>query len=256
MNTGMQDAFNLAWKLGLAKTCESSRVLETYAAERLPVAEKVLRDSGRMIRSNLPGQPILGLVRDGVLQIVGRSWGLRRKIARVLSGVEITYPRGLLVADDAHWNEDWRSYGFAPGKRVRDAEVFRDGKPVSLFREVQAPFFTLLLFSGRKPIYRDVDRLEAVRLVAVGFGGLVKVLSVWCGEHPPAGEWLLDPEGAAHKRFGVEGAAFYVVRPDLYVGLRCQPAEAVVLHEWLVQVTGERIAGDGELVSLPSERLR
>ena len=49
MNTGMQDAFNLAWKLALVchKTCPEG-LLDSYSAERSAVGEKVLKAAGRL----------------------------------------------------------------------------------------------------------------------------------------------------------------------------------------------------------------
>ena len=49
MNTGMQDAFNLAWKLALVVQREAKpEILESYAEDRSPVAKQVLADSGRL----------------------------------------------------------------------------------------------------------------------------------------------------------------------------------------------------------------
>lgn len=239
MNTGMQDAFNLAWKFALIASGHGREdlLLDTYHDERSPVAEKVLRDSGRMIRSGFQKNPLARFLRDGIVRAASHSGSIKQKIVRELSGLDISYPQGALVADDRYWHEDWRPHGFAPGRRPRDASVLRGESPVSLFQELQAPLFTLVLFSGRKPIYRDVDRLGAVRLVASGYGDLVKVVSVWHGETAPSADWLLDRDASAHKKFGVDLPSFYLVRPDQYVALRSQPAEAVVLHEWLAAIT-------------------
>ncbi|MFA7344026.1 MAG: FAD-dependent monooxygenase [Terrimicrobiaceae bacterium] len=239
MNTGMQDAFNLAWKFAFVSAGHGREdiVLDSYHAERSPVAEKVLRESGRMIRSNSLKNPLAQIVRDRIVRLAGHSKAVKKSVVRTLSGLDISYGPGNLVSDDRHWHEDWRPHGFAPGSRPREASVFREGKKISLFREMRSPLFTLVLFSGRKPIYRDVDRLGSVRLVAAGYGGLVRTISIWHGENPPAADWLLDPDVSAHKRFGVEQPSFYLVRPDQYVALRSQPAEAVVLHEWLAGIT-------------------
>ncbi len=239
MNTGMQDAFNLAWKMALVASGHGKEdvLLDTYHEERSPVAEKVLRDSGRMIRSNFVKNPLTRFLRDGIVRLAGRSGKIKQTMIRTLSGLDISYPPGALVADDRHWQEDWRPHGFAPGSRPREVQVFRNESPVSLFHETQAPWFTLVLFSGRKPIFSDVDRLAAVRMVAVGYDGLIRVVNVWCGNHPPSPDWLLDPDGAAHRRFGIDLSAFYLIRPDQYVALRSQPAEASVLHSWLAGIT-------------------
>ncbi len=235
MNTGMQDAYNLAWKLALlaAGRGDENAVLESYHAERSPVAAKVLEESGRMIRSNFVKNPLLQVVRDTAVRLASGSDTFKRTMSRALSGLGIHYPEGYFVASDASWHEDWRPHGFAPGWRPRDVTVLRGNEPVSLFAETGPPKFTLVLFSGRKPIYRDVDRLASVALVGEGWAEWIRIVKVWSGEHPPDDSWLLDPEGKAHRKFGAEQASFYLIRPDRYVALRSQPAEAAVLHDWL-----------------------
>lgn len=248
MNTGMQDAFNLAWKLALISSGggREDALLDSYHEERSPVAEKVLRDSGRMIRAGFIKNRLVQILRDNAARIAGHSQKFRKTMIHSLSGLDISYASGSLIADDRDWQEDWRPHGFPPGSRPREAMVFRDGAPVSLFREIQSPFFTLLLFSGKRPIYRDVDRLATVRLVAAGYGNVIRVVSVWRGESPPDDGWLVDHDGSAHKKFGAELPSFYLIRPDLYVSLRSQPAEAGLLHDWLAKITQEKAEGSPE----------
>lgn len=239
MNTGMQDAFNLAWKLAMIQRAGADpAIADTFHAERSPVAEQVLRDSGRMIRSNMVRHRFAQILRDNIVQIASHSEFVKRKIAHALSGIGIRYAPNRLVADDRHWSEDWIGYGFPPGMRPREVTLFRLREPVSLFREWGPPQFTLLMFSGRNPVESDIDRLNAVALVAEGWSDWVRVLRVWKGERPPSEAWLVDPLGEAHKRFGVDYPSFYLIRPDQYTALRCQPAEAVVLQDWLSSVFG------------------
>lgn len=70
-------------------------------------------------------------------------------------------------------------------------------------------------------------------LIAEGWTGQIRIVRVWSGDSPPPGEWLVDPDSTAHRAFGAEGSAFYLIRPDRYVALRSQPAEAGVLQSWL-----------------------
>lgn len=236
MNTGMQDAFNLAWKLALlhAGHGNDEDVLASYHAERAPVVDAVIRESGRMIRSGLVGHPIGQLVRDAAARLVSRSPAAKSRVARQLSGTLVRYGPGLFTASDDAWHEDWRPHGFAPGTRLRDANVLRGSEPVSLWSEATGGDFTLLLFSGRRPIYRDVDRLTAVALVGESYG--LRIVRVWRGDEPPPGGWLLDPDGSAHRRAGAEFSAAYLVRPDAHIALRSQPAEAGVVQAWLTGV--------------------
>lgn len=239
MNTGMQDAFNLTWKLAvLRREGANPLIADTYHDERSPVAAQVLRNSGRMIRSNMVRHRFAQLLRDNLVQLASHSEFVKRKMAHALSGIGIRYAKNPLVADDKHWSEDWIGYGYAPGTRPREVTVFRLREPVSLFREWGAPLFTLLLFSGRNPGERDIDRLHSVALVADGWSDWIRVLKIWKGDRPPGDDWLVDPQGEAHKRFGADLSSFYLIRPDQYTALRSQPAEPGVLQDWLAGVLG------------------
>jgi 2-polyprenyl-6-methoxyphenol hydroxylase-like FAD-dependent oxidoreductase len=62
MNTGIQDAHNLAWKLALAVSGHASpALLDSYDAERRPVGEEVV---GRTVRSARQGIAVLPVIRD------------------------------------------------------------------------------------------------------------------------------------------------------------------------------------------------
>jgi hypothetical protein len=51
-----------------------------------------------------------------------------------------------------------------------------------------------------------------------------------------AGEVLLDPLGASHARYGAEGECLYLIRPDGFVGFRCQPPRWKDLEAYLSRV--------------------
>jgi len=98
MNTGMQDAFNLAWKLALVcrDACPAEPLLASYSAEREVVGAKVLADAGRLTAMALLKNPTAQAARD----LVG-GWLLglspvRKAMADNLSEVSIGYPKSPL----------------------------------------------------------------------------------------------------------------------------------------------------------------
>ncbi len=92
MNTGIQDAMNLGWKLAAVLGGADEQILDTYHDERHPVGEKVLRSSGATIRMLLLRSVIAQNVRNLVSARVLRSKHAVRAIAGMFSGVGISYP--------------------------------------------------------------------------------------------------------------------------------------------------------------------
>jgi 2-polyprenyl-6-methoxyphenol hydroxylase-like FAD-dependent oxidoreductase len=92
MNTGLQDAANLSWKLIAVLRGAPATLLDTYQAERHPVGKAVVRSSGALIRAAMikpaVGQALRGLIGRTALAIPP----LFRKFAGQLSGVGYTYP--------------------------------------------------------------------------------------------------------------------------------------------------------------------
>ncbi|MCD9587684.1 2-polyprenyl-6-methoxyphenol hydroxylase [Streptomyces sp. MnatMP-M27] len=93
MNTGIQDAANLAWKLGLALGGADPAILDTYHRERHPIGRRVLRQSGAMMRAvTLRPRPARWL-RDHLAPAVLSLGRARDTIAGSFSGVTLRYPR-------------------------------------------------------------------------------------------------------------------------------------------------------------------
>ena len=93
LNTGVQDAVNLGWKLALVvRGAAPGSLLDTYHAERHPVAARVLRNTmaqtalGRTdARTDALRDVVAGLVRTGEP---------RRRLAAMMSGLDIRYDLG------------------------------------------------------------------------------------------------------------------------------------------------------------------
>jgi 2-polyprenyl-6-methoxyphenol hydroxylase-like FAD-dependent oxidoreductase len=91
MNTGMQDAANLSWKLAAVLRGAPERLLDTYQAERHPVGRSVLRSSGAIIRAAMIksrlGRAVRGFVAGHALRIPA----IRDKAVGQLSGIGYHY---------------------------------------------------------------------------------------------------------------------------------------------------------------------
>jgi 2-polyprenyl-6-methoxyphenol hydroxylase-like FAD-dependent oxidoreductase len=127
LNTGMMDAHNLGWKLALVAAGRApDALLDSYGAERRPVAEDVLRLTHALVHHGTLSHPVRRRVRDAVVPALGRIPVIQRRAARRMSQVYVSYPPGPLVRQG-------RDRG-APraGQRMPDIQVRAGGQATTL----------------------------------------------------------------------------------------------------------------------------
>ena len=113
MNTGMQDAFNLAWKLALViKGTARPALLDSYSPERSTVGETVLRNAGRLTEAATLRNPIAQGLRNTIVKFAAGFPALQHRVADQLSEMDIAYPDSPLAATGAY-----RAGGPAAGAR-------------------------------------------------------------------------------------------------------------------------------------------
>src|SRR5204862_939660 len=85
MNTGLQDAYNLAWKLALVVSGKAdAALLDTYEKERIPVAQRLLRTTDRAFNLVVSDRWIAGLFRTRILTRIA-AFAMRFKRVRTLA---------------------------------------------------------------------------------------------------------------------------------------------------------------------------
>ncbi|OIK23435.1 FAD-dependent monooxygenase [Streptomyces malaysiense] len=93
MNTGLQDAANLGWKLAsvLAGHADAD-LLDTYQAERHPVGRSVLRSSGGIVRLATVRHPWSRAARAALTGLLNTLGPARRKVTAQITGIGYRYP--------------------------------------------------------------------------------------------------------------------------------------------------------------------
>jgi 2-polyprenyl-6-methoxyphenol hydroxylase-like FAD-dependent oxidoreductase len=171
MNTGMQDAFNLAWKLALAVhgTCGEA-LLDTYSPERSYVGDEVLKDTARLTAVGTLSNPVAEDLRNIVGRIALGFAPVQHAFVDHMSQVSVGYPESPMNGP-AH-----RSLHPAPGQRMAPIA----GAPA--FGAGDAPRFTLLASSS-----------PSVTNVLATYPRLLDEAL----ERPPTpdGVWLIRPDG-------------------------------------------------------------
>ena len=115
MNTGMHDAFNLAWKLAMVSRglCAAEPLLMSYSVERSSVARLVLEVTGRATTMALMRGEIKQSIRNHVASLIFGLAPVRHMMANVLSEVAVGYPDSPLNS-----SHDFEHHGPIPGRRA------------------------------------------------------------------------------------------------------------------------------------------
>ncbi len=94
MNTGLQDAANLGWKLAaVVKGQAPDSLLDTYQAERHPVGKAVLRSSGGgLVRLARAHNPALRALRATVTALINTAAPARTRALAQITGIGYRYP--------------------------------------------------------------------------------------------------------------------------------------------------------------------
>jgi 2-polyprenyl-6-methoxyphenol hydroxylase-like FAD-dependent oxidoreductase len=219
MNTGMQDAWNLGWKLALVVLDRvEEKLLDSYEAERWPVGRNLLRYTDRLfslftrvMSANAVAAWFRRTVVARVLPLVFRSVRLREWAFRFVSELAISYRRSAAVVE----GRPRLRLGPRAGDRLPDAEIERDGQRTHLQEALSPTAFTLLL-CGR---FDDLQ-VAAIAKLADKYAGLLEVRHL---SRKRRADVLLD-RGDALARLGLranDDAAQYLVRPDGYIAFRC-----------------------------------
>jgi 2-polyprenyl-6-methoxyphenol hydroxylase-like FAD-dependent oxidoreductase len=212
MNTGLQDAFNLGWKLALVCHGESGPdLLETYEAERMQVAERIVSSGAKTESAHAMAGVAERAARDAQIRRTFADPKLARHEAAAASELDRSYPRSRAVAGDD-------GPGLAPGVLLPDTGPVEptDGDPRPLHALTHHPGHTLLVLGGPEADPRQVRDLVAELTPRVG-----PVVSsvVGLSTSPSDGSvGRIDTSVAA--QLGVAGVTILAVRPDRYVGFR------------------------------------
>ncbi|MFR9776144.1 FAD-dependent monooxygenase [Micromonospora sp. MS34] len=228
MNTGIQDAWNLAWKLALAvRGIAAPGLLDSYETERRPEGEEIV---GRAVRMAFTDE-------------LDRA-DLERQFLQEMSML-LSYAGSPLVGESVVDPDALRT-GPGPGDRAPDVVGLRRrgvGHPLRLRDLTRGTRHTLLVYADAAA---DEKALTSAAELCVDAGrqaaGELDAYLLLSPDAPTprllAPPALVDADGAFRAAYGVAGVALYLVRPDGHVAYRSQPVDGDGLRKHLHLVFG------------------
>jgi 2-polyprenyl-6-methoxyphenol hydroxylase-like FAD-dependent oxidoreductase len=263
MNTGIQDAHNLAWKLALVHSGKArGLLLDSYELERHAVGQAILRGTDVATKVITLKNSLARSVRNEVARFMTSFELIQQRVAEHAAELTVSYERSPIVREDRTGMLQARigtaaggetptlgavrdfEAGPKPGARAPDGKVTLAGKSGAkrLLEIIDTKQHSLLLFDGRSASKEGYARFVTLaQQVTSRFPGLVGVYVITPknqrpSELPEELTVLLDPDGELEGAYAGSTECAYLLRPDLYVGYRSQPADEAKLMSYLKSI--------------------
>ena len=198
MNTGMQDAVNLAWKLAFVlKGQASDLLLNSYELERRPVAEKIIQFSGLLLHFGTTRNRFLIALRNILLPKISRISFVQKKFANNLSQRSICYDNSPIVAGKTHSN-------------------LKPGSPMPM-----------MMFNFKEHVEGEFYNVIGKKFILLDFKGDAKILTE---SYPDRVSYVaIQPEMTQLiKEFGMEHGGYVIIRPDQYIAYMGEKHDEII----------------------------
>lgn len=232
LNTGIQDIYNLVWKLALVqKGFAKEHLLDSYHIERFPIAKSVIKKTNAMTQMIMLTNPFLIGLRNLFMKMVTSIETSKNYILHDLAELSISYAKSPIVkilGTKTH---------FKIGQFLVDFPLIdaKTKEKKQLHQITQGTSHHLFLFAGIDNSQLP-NLLETAAAIEKQLDGLLKihlVLSNSKSKVSQANSVWIDQNQAIHKRFSIQQATAVLIRPDKYIGLTQAPVKQDELLHYL-----------------------
>lgn len=227
MNTGLQDATNLAWKLASVIKYHAPReLLETYQTERLRIGKILLKSTDRIFGLMTSKNPFIVFLRQYVLpNIISLFKGCKstqKKIFCFMSELAIHYHINPFVMEYCQGADKLFLEGPNAGSRAPDDQAGNS----TLFEKFRLKPWNILIFQIDDKLSNSQEKiLSEISKICPEIIGIHQFTSG--NEHTTLFE-----------RYGVNSSAIYLIRPDGYIGFRAFGYNFDALQKYLIKLYG------------------
>jgi hypothetical protein len=247
MNAGMQDAFNLGWKLALVVSgLASDRLLDSYEAERRPVDRAIVQSGDEAYRRMEPAG------EDARREVIGFLATAEGQSFAALAEAEIGFAyEDSFLAEETGPAPSPSSRRTPKGARVGEVTGLRAAEgSLSLCDLLYGTAPSLFVLAGEA----TPAALAEARALLTGATSAMKqaprcasvVLRGPAPDQPLPADLLYDPTGLLHERLGDAGPCLCLVRPDGHLGFRSSPPSLDAFCSYLDRLYGLHHGGRDE----------
>jgi len=198
MNTGLQDAFNLAWKISyVLKKNTNPALLDSYTLERHKVGSRLISATSKASYLATLANPIAVWIRNKFISCLNNIPFLQKKLLLAISQTAICYPQSPLTV------------GARSGRRAPNVPLFYEGEKTDLYTLWQkTTTFHVLVFCNETSMRNLPD---------ISCPCPIFYISTVPTKEPNL-QICHDPCGVAHKAYKISKPTIFAIRPDGYIG--------------------------------------
>jgi 2-polyprenyl-6-methoxyphenol hydroxylase-like FAD-dependent oxidoreductase len=224
MNSGMQDAYNLAWKLALVIQNKAKPILlDTYSAERKPVAKNLLRFTNKVFKIVINQDYFTRNFRMHTLPFLLkfinpliRNIKVRRLFFEIISEIGIRYNKSVLCRKRL---SDYFSFKPKCGERLPYLIFNQNGKEVNIQKKITGKSFHLFIFNKNKLSTKIINVVN-------------KYKDVLTFEHIDFTKGTKN----VYRYFGVRESGLILVRPDMHIAFVSLKTDTKMLEDYLQNI--------------------
>jgi len=249
MNTGIQDAFNLAWKVAhVRKGWSPPALLETYGLERNHVGKQILKLSDETHKIWAQFGPLANAIREPMWRFFTNYYAHHTEKLEEAVQIRIHYPKNPLV----HQGHPPKFHTVQPpqaGTRaingwlqvVQGAERIR----TKLYDLLDASKYRLILFAGAHCPEETIRSIASQLNVIEPYSEQIEPLVIYGGQDPSAcldlkAPLCIDPTLHLHFGHAAQQGATFLLRPDLYYGYVSHDLNSDALARYLSELFPSR----------------
>jgi 2-polyprenyl-6-methoxyphenol hydroxylase-like FAD-dependent oxidoreductase len=240
MNSGIQDAYNLMWKLALVQHGQAKPLLlDSYEAERHPVAKNLIKRVSIATRIITTSHPISRILRNQLGRLLINTKAVKNRLGRNVAMLDLNYRKSPIVQEDTQseslltnvfLRRGQKLSGFHKGPKAgyRAPNVIfqSSGSAVkALWDYFYGTEHILLMFMGLNEAASIKTTCTLAEQIQAQYQASFRPILVARKDHfpdAPSPFVLLDACDTVHRAYGASNPCLYVIRPDQYIAYRSQ----------------------------------
>lgn len=226
MNSGIQDAYNLAWKLALViKEQAKPSLLDSYQLERYPIMNEIVKQTGHLTEMALFDSTFYEKLHTFCRKI-SKSPPFANKIAMQVTQLSLQYHDSPIINYEKKLTKSPKQ-----GERAPDVKINPSMRLSDYLRNTQ---HNVLLFTGLSFEKNNLQKIITLETwLTQNYPNLIRAHLISTEKNGDADKIIFDSNNAIHNAYHMKKPALYILRPDNTIAYYSNKFEIAPIEQFL-----------------------